>query len=104
MKKILFILILGLFTAQLYALSATTKGIFPSCSKKEWLQDMQKFTNSKDSDSFYAYLIKEKCLILQSGLKVTITDHGVFSGVSSFVFKGFKLWTITEELENMTVD
>jgi len=104
MKKILFILVCCLFAVQLYALSATTRGTYASCSKKEWLQDMLKFANAKDFDSFQAYLTTEKCLILQSGLKVTVTDHGVFSGVSCFVFKGFKLWTVTEELENMTVD
>jgi len=105
MKKLIFILIFGLITAQVYAFSAVTKGQFPVCLKKEWLKDILSFLNAGDEDSFDAYQNTEKCIMLKKGLRVTVTEPpGMFGGTAGFVVKGLKFWTVREELENMRAD
>lgn len=108
MKKILFVLIFGLFTAQLYALSATTVGGGVACLRKVWIEDMIKFVSAQDINSFQVYLNNDRCIILKKGIKVTIMESpGFFGSVTGFIFQGVpgvKLWTTREQLENMTVD
>jgi len=102
---LIFILIFGLITSQVYAFSAVTKGKVPVCLKKEWMNDMLSFLNSGDEDSFMAYQDTKKCIMLKKGLRVTVTDPpGMFDGIAEFVVKGLKFWTVREELENMSAD
>jgi len=105
MKKLIFILIFGLITNQVYALSATIRGEAAACLKKEWVKDMVSFANARDMDSFQAYFDTAKCTVLKKGLRVTVTEHpGMFGGITGFVVKGVKFWTVREELENMSAD
>ena len=105
MQKLIFILIFGLITGQVYAFSATIRGDAAVCLKKEWAKDMVSFANAKDIDSFQAYFETAKCTVLKKGVRVTVTEPpGMFGGIAGFVLKGVKFWTVREELENMKVD
>jgi len=103
MKIIYLLLTLSLFSINSFALTATTnKGHF-ACLKKEWLDDMLSFAVAKDEESGQSYIKRGRCLILGSGIKVTITkSSGLFGGTTQFAYKGYKFWTTIEALEYNT--
>jgi hypothetical protein len=99
-KKLVIFAALMLFSSQIIAMPAVTKGGHVACLKKEWLNDMVSFVVAKDKGSFQAYVDSGKCLILKAGLRVTVTESpGMFGGTAGFVFKGMKFWTVREGLE-----
>jgi len=78
--------------------STTTKDAV-ACLKAEWLNDLIKFSISKDEGSIEAYM-GSKCIFLKSGLKVTVTESpGMFGGTVGFAYKGIKFWTTRESLD-----
>lgn len=96
----LLIIILLVISGQANASSAVTTENFPACAKKEWIEDIRKFVGSKDTNSFNAYINTGKCLILEKGLNVTITNSsGAFGGNIEFAYNGVKLWTVREAIE-----
>jgi len=100
MRKLIFIVVFGLMSNQVYALSAISKGGHTACLKKEWLNDIMSFSIAKDYDSLQAYLDSQKCIVLKKGLRVTITESpGMLGGTTGFVFKGIKLWTVREAFD-----
>lgn len=100
--KISGILFLFLFlagNAHADALSAKTVEGYAACSKKEWLDDMSAFAAKNDQAAFQAYLDTGKCVLLKSGLNVTVTrSPGLLGTQAEFAYKGAKFWTVREAL------
>ncbi|AKJ93877.1 hypothetical protein TVD_00200 [Thioalkalivibrio versutus] len=58
---------------------------------------MVSFVGADDMGSFEAYIEQGRCVVMQGGQKVTVTDSpGMFGGRTGFVFRGTKLWTLRE--------
>lgn len=96
MKKFLFLVVFGLISSQVHALSGISKGGHTACLKKEWLNDIISFAAAKDRDNFQIYLDTKKCLVLRKELQVTVTETFGFGTIVEFVFQGFKFYTVRE--------
>lgn len=95
LSAILCVLIPG----QAKASSAVTTENFPACTKKEWIEDIRKFVAAKDINSFNAYINTGKCIILEKGVNVTVTNSsGTFGNNIEFAYSGVKLWTVRDAL------
>ena len=100
LKKLLFAFLFFLLSGQAFSQSAITNDGYPACLKKEWLDDLVKFSVAKDLGSHNAYLNSKKCIILKGGIKVTLTESpGAFGGTAGFAVDGVKFWTIREALK-----
>lgn len=96
---ILFLLFFLVGNAHADALSAKTVEGYAACSKKEWLDDMSAFAARNDQAGFQAYLDAGKCVLLKSGLNVTVTQSpGLLGTQAEFDYKGTKFWTVREAL------
>lgn len=82
-------------TNQTYA--ATTKGGYPICFQKEWLNDLIHFLAQNDRSNYDSYMKTEKCLVSKNGIRVAITEWpGIFGTTTGFVVGGIKVWTLRE--------
>ena len=97
MKKSLIALVTLLFSLNAFALSGTTNDGYFACQTEEWFDDLMSFVTAKDMDSIEAYRSANKCIILKSGLRVTILDT-TWTGKIQFAFKGIKMWTVSEAI------
>lgn len=80
---------------------ATTTVNSIGCFTKTDLEEMVRFTVSGDRESFAAYIMHKKCIVLAGGLDVTVVEYpGMFSGTPCFVYRGVKLWTTRSGLTN----
>lgn len=95
---VIIITILGI-SGQAWALKATTVENICACHNRGDVEDMVRFANAGDEDSFGAYVRAGKCITMRGGIDVTVTET-TFGGYSEFVFRGLKLWTIRHGLEN----
>lgn len=100
MKKLAFLLAVGFIAGHAHAISGVTKGGHAACLSKEWFNDVVSFSVANDKGSFEAYVDSKKCVILKSGLRVTVTESpGMFGGTVGFVYQWIKFWTAREALE-----
>lgn len=100
MKKVLVFAFLLALSSPALALPGTTKGGHVACIKEQWLNNMVAFVASGDRASFAAYIEQKRCVVMKSGLKVTVTDGpGMFGGKAGFIFRGTKFWTVREAIE-----
>jgi hypothetical protein len=102
MKKLMtMIVIIALLPSAAMAMRATTDANAIGCLTKSALEEMVKFTASGDRESFSAYIAQGKCIVLKSGLDVTVVESpGMFGGIAGFVYRGIKMWTTREALTN----
>ena len=74
----------------------TTKKGYIACQTDEWLNDVFAFLRTDDNASLGAYLSAGKCIALEDGAEVTVTDWGI--ATTEFVYKGTKYYTPTEAI------
>lgn len=80
--------------------AATTKGGYPICFQKEWLEDLMKFLAENDRSSYEAYFDTRKCLMARAGIKLTIIESpGVLGSMTGFIADGVKGWTLREAID-----
>ncbi|AGX87809.1 hypothetical protein [Candidatus Symbiobacter mobilis] len=104
-KAVMSIIFIFVFTPTVFGMSATTVENGCACLSETWLNDMTQFVISKDMKSFEAYVKTNKCIILKSGLKVTVTKSpGMFGGKVEFVYNGIKFWATRESLTNYSAE
>ena len=106
MKKVVMaIIFISFFTSAVFGMSATTVENGCACLSETWRDDMAQFVISKDMNSFEAYVKAKKCIILKSGLKVTVTKStGMFASKAEFVYNGIKFWATGGSLTNYSAE
>ncbi len=77
---------------------STTNSGYIACRSKVWLDDVFKFLNNKDNSSLGAYLLSGKCIALEDGAQVTVTDWGFVT--TEFVYQGTKYYAPSEAINN----
>lgn len=65
-----------------------------ACLTEEWMDDMMDFVLAGDKSQFQLYVDQQRCLILQGGIRVTVTDRKI--GRTQFSVQGTKLWTTSD--------
>ncbi len=84
-------------TSPTYSMSATLKEDSPACLKEEWIKNMTTFITTKDKANYEAFLSQGKCILLGSGLPVTVIESPwVFGRYTSFVYNGVTYWAATD--------
>lgn len=82
------------------AYAAATKGGYPICFQKEWLDDLMRFLAADDRGSYEAYFNSRKCLMARPGVKVTIVEPpGILGTTTGVVADGVKGWTLREAID-----
>jgi hypothetical protein len=77
-----------------------TKGGYVACMKEQWLDDMLQFSLTNDQESYGAYIKDKKCLILEDGLQITVTDWpGLLGGKTGFIMLEEKFWALREAID-----
>jgi len=88
---------LGWLTGEAYPQS--TKEDHIACVKKKWIEDMQKFMETKNKTWFRNYIENKKCVFIKGGLKVTITaPPGIFGRFVGFRYKGTEYWAFKDSI------
>jgi len=78
--------------------AVTVKGL-PACATLEYLKHMQQFADLGSQMMWDRYLSLDYCIILKSGIPVTITAWKLDVGVKyEFVFNGVTLYTRADAL------
>jgi len=95
MKKLIWLAILLPMVAN--AQSAVTVGGTAACLTEQLLDDFITYAVSKDIASMQALMDRNHCIVLKSGLRVTIVDAGWTK--HQFAYQGIKLWTVAEGLK-----
>ncbi|AKH39172.1 MULTISPECIES: hypothetical protein [Nitrosomonas] len=80
-------LLLWLPSVEVHAFSAITRGGYVACTKKEWLEDMFRFSAAKDIYSLQSYLDSRKCIILKEGLLVTVKEFPDLNNIVGFTYR-----------------
>lgn len=104
-EAVMSIILIFIFTSTVFGMSAITTENGCACLSETWLDDMIQFVASKDKKNFESYVKANKCIILKSGLKVTVTKSpGMFGGKVEFVYNGIKFWATRESLTNYSAE
>ncbi len=97
MKKLFIILIVTLLSANVHAQTGTTKAGYLACISEEYLDDILAFKRAGDRASGESYVIANKCVSPQKGLKVTILNDKK-EGKIQFAYERIVLWTVTSAI------
>ncbi len=90
-------LALGSLASEAYPQS--TKEDHIACVKKKWIEDMQKFMETKNKEWFRNYINNRKCLFIKGGLKVTIIEPpGIFGRFVGFKYDGKEYWAFKDSI------
>ena len=77
-----------------------TKGGYVACKNEKWLDDMARFRSVGDRERYEAYINEGKCLILEDGLQVTVTNWpGLLGGKTGFILAEEKFWAVREAID-----
>ena len=61
---------------------------------------MVRFSSANDQKSYEAYIKDNKCLILEEGLEITVTDWpGLLGGNTGFILMEEKFWAVREAID-----
>ena len=97
----IILFMLFFFCVNSHAMQATTVGGYCACFTESDLDDMTSFASSNDMKSFDAYIKWKRCIVVKSGLTVTIIKSpGILGGKTQFAFEGIKFWTVREALKD----
>ena len=100
LKKLILSLALLLFSSQSLALSGVTREGYVACKSIPWLNEMLDFQRRNDAVSIQAYLNSRKCITLNKGRRVAITEApGIYGSKTGFTLNRVKYWTVREALD-----
>ena len=100
MKKLIISLALLLLSSQSLALSGVTREGYVACKSITWLHEVLDFQRRNDTASIQAYLNSRKCITLNKGRRVAITESpGIYGTKTGFALNGVKYWTLKEALD-----
>ena len=101
MKKIFLFFLLILFSYSVFAV--TIKGHWPICLTRDLYDQIMK----SETDQEYQYLLKNGCLVPQSGLKITVLERDLSGRAKIRIFFGEEAligWTYFKNIQRPSHD